>query len=213
MFAKCLTFVLILAFQGAMHAATHVTAGEKERKTIETLLVTDVRRSEIVLGKCLSTFTFAFFAAVAGLLGLIIVVQSGISTVSADVLGFSLAIPWLSCVLIIVAMLPLLWFFSSVLVAIGSASRSVKQATVYNTYCLVIVLVLALFSIVGTTTPGTTLFFIPVLNGALLQQQILAGDVKGIDILATVGSSIVYAIIAYLFAKRSFEKEEILFRS
>jgi sodium transport system permease protein len=170
--------LLILAFQGAMHAAAHTTAGEKERKTIETLLVTDIKRSEIILGKCLLTFTLALLATVAGLLGLIVTMQSGISLVGTTAIGFSLAVPWLSCILILITMLPLIWFFSSVLVAIG-----------------------------------TIVFFIPVLNNAVLQQQILIGETKGLDILITVGSCIIYAMLAYLFAKRSFEKEEILLRS
>lgn len=205
--------LLILAFQGAMHAAANTTAGEKERKTIETLLVTDIKRSEIVLGKCLLTFTLALLATVAGLLGLIVTMQSGISLAGTTAIDFSLAVPWLSCILILITMLPLIWFFSSVLVAIGSASRSIKQATTYSTYCMIVVLMLALFSVVRTTTPETIVFFIPVLNNAVLQQQILIGETKGLDLLITMGSCIIYAILAYLLAKRSFEKEEILLRS
>ena len=57
------------------------------------------------------------------------------------------------------------------------------------------------------------MFFIPVLNTAILQQQILVGEVYGLNLIITMGSNIVYAAIAYLFAKNSFEKEEILLRS
>ena len=205
--------LMILAFQGAMRGAIDMTTGEKERKTIETLLVTDIKRSEIVIGKCLSTFMLALVATISGLLGLIISVQSGLSILSQMSKNFSMSVPWLSCILMLVIMLPLLWFFSSALVAIGSFSKSMNQATIYSTYCLILVIMLAIFSIVRMTTPSMVTFLIPVLNTAILQQQILVGEVKWLNLLITLGSSIFYAAITYLLAKNNFEKEEILLRS
>jgi sodium transport system permease protein len=205
--------LIIVAFQGAMHVAIDITAGEKERKTIETLLVTDVKRSEIVVGKCLAAFTLALLATISGLLGLVVSMQSGFSVVAQIGEEFTLSIPWLSCLLILIIMLPLLWFFSSALIAIGTISRSVKQATTYSSYCLIAVIILAIFSVVRITSPSSATFLIPVLNTAILQQQILAGEINEVNLLVTVASSIFYAVIVYLFAKNSFEKEEVLLRS
>jgi len=196
-----------------MRVGIDITAGEKERKTIETLLVTDVKRSEIVIGKCLAGFVLAFLSTISGLLGLVITLQSGFSVFTQIGRGLTLAIPWLSCLSMLFVMLPLLWFFSSVLVAIGSVSRSIKQATTYGSYCLIAAVVLAVFSVLRITTPGRIIFLIPVLNTAILQQQILVGEVYGINLLFTIVSSIFYAVIAYLFAKHNFEREEVLLRS
>jgi sodium transport system permease protein len=204
--------LMILAFQGAMRSAIDITAGEKERKTIETLLVTDIKRKEIVIGKVLVTFVLALLATVSGLIGLVITMQGGFS-LFGQLANFSVAIPWLSCLFMLIVMLPILLFFSVILVAIGSAARSVTQATTYAIYCLIIVIALAIFSIVRMTSPGTGMFFIPVLNTAVLQQQILIGTADGFNLIITVGSSIVYAAIAYIIAKHNFEQEEILLRS
>jgi sodium transport system permease protein len=204
--------LMILAFQGAMRMAVDITAGEKERKTIETLLVTDIKRGEIVIGKCLATFALALMTTITGLLGLIITVQSGLS-LFGQFGNLPLTIPWLSCLLMLIVMLPLLLLFSVMLVALGSAARSTNQANTYAIYCLIVVIVLAIFSVVRMTSPETILFFIPVLNAAISQQQILVGKVNGFHLIITMGSSIVYAAIAYLLAKHSFEKEEILFRN
>jgi len=205
--------LIIVAFQGAMRTAIDLTAGEKERKTIETLLVTDVKRGEIVIGKCLTVFVLALLSIISGLLGLVITMQSGFSIFTQIEKGFALTIPWLSCLLMLIVMLPILWFFSSALIAIGSASRSIKQATTYGSYCLIVVIVLAVFSVLRITSPGRSIFLIPVLNTAILQQQILIGEVKGLNFLITIGSSIIYAGVAYFYAKHNFEKEEILLRS
>jgi sodium transport system permease protein len=204
--------LMILAFQGAMRMAVDITAGEKERKTIETLLVTDIKRSEIIISKCLATFALALMTTVFGLVGLVITVQSGLS-LFGQLGNLSLTIPWLSCLLMLIVMFPLLLLFSVMLVAIGSAARSTNQANTYAIYCLIVVIVLAIFSVVRMTSPETMMFFIPVLNAAISQQQILVGKVNIFHLIITMGSSIVYAAVAYLFTKHSFEKEEILFRN
>jgi sodium transport system permease protein len=205
--------LIIIAFQGAMRAAIDITTGEKERKTIETLLVTDVKRGEIVIGKCLTVFVLALLATVSGLLGLVIVIQSGFSIFAQVGKEFVLSVPWLSCLLILIIMLPLLWFFSSALIAIGSASRSIKQANTYSSYFLIVVIMLAIFSIVRITTPKSSTFLIPVLNTAILQQQILVGEINKLNLFVTVVSSIFYAAIVYFFACYNYEKEEVLLRS
>jgi len=205
--------LMIVAFQGAMRAAIDITTGEKERKTIETLLVTDVKRGEIVIGKCLTVFVLAFLATISGLLGLVIVMQSGFSIFAQVGKEFVLTVPWLSCLFVLIVMLPILWFFSSVLITIGSASRSTKQATTYSSYCMILVIILAIFSVVRITSSKSSTFLIPVLNTAILQQQILVGEVNGVDLLVTVVSSIFYAAIAYFVTCYNYEKEEVLLRS
>lgn len=205
--------LIIVAFQGAMRAAIDITAGEKERKTIETLLVTDAKRSEIVIGKCLAVFLLSFLATISGLLGLVVTMKSGFSILTQIGGEFSFSIPWLSCLLMVFVMLPILWFFSSTLVAIGSASRSIKEATTYGSYYLIAVIVLAVFSVLRITSPGRIIFFIPVLNTAIVQQQILVGEIYKLNLFITIISSVLYAWIAYLVAKHNFEREEVLLRS
>ncbi|OQX54767.1 MAG: hypothetical protein B5M53_05510 [Candidatus Cloacimonas sp. 4484_209] len=205
--------LIIVAFSGALHVASDITAGEKERKTIETILVTDVKRSEIVLGKCCAVFILTLLATISGLLGLLITIQSGFLFFAQIDQKLPLSVPWLSCFLILIVILPLLWLFSSLLVAIGSASKSVKQATNYGSYCLIGVIILAMFSVMRITSPNNSTFLIPVLNTAILQQQILIGEVNEFNLFVAIVSNIFYATVAYLVARNNFEKEEILLRS
>ncbi|HIE05462.1 MAG TPA: ABC transporter permease [bacterium (Candidatus Stahlbacteria)] len=206
-------YILIIAsFQGAMRAAFDITTGEKERKTIETLLASDVKRGEIVMGKCLTTFLFSFLAATAGMSGLIITLQTGFFVLSHRVEEVTAVIPWLSCLLILVIMIPLLWLFSSFLIAVGSFARSTKQATTYGSYCLIGVIVLAVISVVRLASPEKIMFYLPVVNIAISQQQILVGKVDFLNLIIAIGSTIFYAGIAYHFAHHNFKKEEILLR-
>ncbi|PIP13853.1 MAG: hypothetical protein COX49_00995, partial [bacterium (Candidatus Stahlbacteria) CG23_combo_of_CG06-09_8_20_14_all_40_9] len=189
-----------------------ITAGEKERKTIETLLVTNVKREEIVMGKMLSIFSISILTTASGLVGLVATLYSGFSFLTVGE-TFSVSIPWFSCILMLIVMLPLLWFFSSLLMTIGSASRTMKEAGTYGSYLSFFVIILAVFSVLRLTSPGWSLFFIPVLNTAVLQQQILIGEFSRLNSIITIVSSIIYALIVFSIAKTCFEKEEILFRS
>jgi len=204
--------LFIVAFSSAMHTAIDITAGEKERKTVETLLVADVKRSEIVLGKCCTCFTVALFATIFGLLGFVITTLWGFSIFKQIEKEVVFTIPWLSCIFILIVMFPLLWFFSSVLIAIGSFAKSVKQATAYSSYSLIVVLLLAVFSVLRISSPENSIFIIPVLNTAILQQEILVGEINKIHFLIATISSIIYAMIAYILAKMNFAREEILFQ-
>jgi len=204
--------LIIISFSGALHASSDIVAGEKERRTIETLLVTDVKRGELVLGKVSTVFIISLLTAISGLLGLIVTFYSGFSIMSSGGIA-SLSIPWFSCLLMLIVMCPLIWLFSSLLLSIGVIAKNIKEANTYGTYLLFLVVMIAVFSIMRLTSPGWKLFFIPVLNTAILQQQILVGQFDILNFCRTISSSILYAIIIFLLAKSIFEKEEILYRS
>jgi sodium transport system permease protein len=202
--------LIIVSFSGATHTAIDITAGEKERKTIETLLVTDTKRSEIVIGKTLTVFIVSLLATISGLLGLVGTFYSGFSILGET---SSLFVPLGSCLLMLIVMLPLLWFFSSILVAIGSNARTMKEAEMYGSYLSFCVIILAVFSVIRLTSPADYLFFVPVLNTAIAQQQILIGEIVYSKLIITISISIIFASIAFLIAKNNFEKENILFRN
>lgn len=206
-------FLILMSITGVMYLASNTTAGEKERRTIETLLVTNVKRGEIVIGKILSVFSISLLATISGLVGLLATFYAGFTVLAGGEEMVSVAIPWFSCLLMLIVMLPLIGFFSSLVIAIGSASRSMNEAGNYTSYILFLIIILPAFSIMRLTTPVESLFFVPVLNTALLQQQILIGEFSSLSLIITLTSTIIYASIVFFIAKVSFEKERILFRS
>lgn len=205
--------LIIVSFSGAMHTSSDIVTGEKERRTLETLLVTNVKRGEVVTGKICTIFIISFITGVSALIGLILTFYTGFSVTSGTNAMGAFSIPWSSVLLMLVVLLPLLWLFSSLLLTIGSIAKNMKEADTNSTYLLFFVIMLAVFSIMRLTSPGWKLFFIPVLNTAILQQQILIGKFNIFSFSSTIGSSLLYAFIVFLLAKSIFEKEEILYRS
>lgn len=203
--------LILIAFSGAMTSGLDITAGEKDRKTLETLLVTDVKRSEIVIGKTLSIFILSLLSTISGLIGLMITFSSGFSIIGYE-LSSSASIPWLSCILILLIMLPLIWLFSSVITLIGAIAKSRKEADGYSLYVYFLVILLAVLSVMRLTQPTPKLFMVPVLNIALLQQEILVGEVNISNFIITMVSSFMYASLAFFITKSIFKTEGFLFR-
>lgn len=203
--------LILLSFSGAMSTGLDITIGEKERKTLETLLVTDVKRGEIVIGKIASISLISLFATISALFGLIISVYSGFSILTS---GFSsiISMPWSSCIWILILMLPLLWLFSSIIAFVGGIAKNRKEADGYALYFYFIIIFLAFISMASITTPSSKIFFIPVLNTAIIQQQVLVGKINLMELIITLGSTIVYAIITFLFTEKVFGRESTLFR-
>jgi len=204
--------LFIICYSAAITVSCDITAGEKERKTLETLLVTDIRKGDIVIGKILTTFTVSFISGISGFTGLLISFITGLSILSLDETAVHVSVPWTACILIFIVMWPFLWFCSSLLVAIGSYAKNIKEAQNYCVYTFFLGMVPGVMSVSRLTSPDTYQFFIPVLNTALLQQQILAGALNYFHCGVTLGVNIVYAGLVYFVAKRCFRKETVLFR-
>lgn len=98
--------IIILIFTGAMHTAVDITAGEKERGTIATLLVSQISRLEIVLGKCFAVMLISFTSMVLGLFGLTLAFLSGTS-IAGGIEGLQFGISINSIFLFFLVLFPL----------------------------------------------------------------------------------------------------------
>jgi sodium transport system permease protein len=204
--------VLILAFTGAMHTATSVTAGEKVRQTMETLLVSAISRKEIVLGKYLAVLTTSVTSSFLGLVSLFITFQVGFTLLSAAT-GMQITISSLSTLIMFVMILPVAGIFSALLVALGSYARTTKEAEMYSSSCIIIILALGMVSMTPGFEPAVEYFLIPVMNTTLIQKELLMSDFDVLHIVLALGSSLALAAAALYLANRLFSREEILFRT
>ncbi|HZT79496.1 MAG TPA: ABC transporter permease subunit, partial [Gemmataceae bacterium] len=119
---RILPFILIMwSLVGALYPAVDLCAGEKERGTMETLLISPAGREEIVLGKFLTIWVFSAASALMNLASITLTTWtfSGVLPRSALSLG-----PLLWCV---VLLLPLSAFFSALCLAVGAYARSSKE--------------------------------------------------------------------------------------
>jgi len=204
--------IIILIFAGAMHTAIDITAGEKERGTIATLLVSQISRLEIVLGKCLAVMLISFTSMALGLLGLTLTFLTGAS-ITGDIGGAKLGISLETIFLLFLVLLPLVGLASAVLVMVGIFARNTREASSYTTPIYMLTIFLAVSSINQGIELSGKMFLVPILNSSFVFRELLMGKIYWGHILTTFIANLVIAGVALWWATHLFTKEEVLFRS
>jgi sodium transport system permease protein len=206
--------VILMCIMGALYPAVDLTAGEKERGTMETLLCSPVARTHLVLGKCLMVLTASLTTTVLSLTSM------GVSFLLAKKLAFGggpvglqLTIDPGSLAAMFLMILPMAIFFSATMLAIGLFSRSSKEAQSYLQPLLMFSIIPAVASILPGVELNSRLALIPVLNVSLVSKEILSGTYHWNHIALIFGSTCFYAAVALTAAVAMFKRESVLFRT
>ena len=209
-FTRVFPFILMMwLVAGAIQPAVDMTAGEKERGTMETLLISPAERTEIVFGKLLATTAFAFTSVVWNVLWL-----TGAALLIEWMLGFPIVkLPGLiGCV---VLGLPLAAFFSAVSLAIGVFAKSTKEGQYYLMPLLLVTMPLAFWSMSPGAELDAATSWVPVTGAMLLQQRLLSVSPDPVPwgyFAPVLGSLLVWVLLAVVFAAWQFRREGVLFR-
>ncbi|PYT20723.1 MAG: hypothetical protein DMG57_41065 [Acidobacteria bacterium] len=208
--------VLLLMFTGGMYPAIDMTAGEKERHTMETLLASPASREEIVLGKVLATTTASFLTAMLTIASILISIQrAGLGQGGGEFERLvSRAAPDASTVvLVLLTLLPTALFAASVMIAIALFARGFKEAQSLLTPVVMAVVVPAVVGMLPGIELNVGLALIPVFNVSQLIKEIVLGEFSHLAFLAAFLSNVFYALVAFWFSVRIFKTESVLFRS
>jgi sodium transport system permease protein len=220
--AKLFPFLLVMmSLTGAFYPAIDLCAGEKERGTMETLLISPASRAEIVLGKF---FTVVLASVMSALLNIVSMGLTGVQLarqVSAmrpadpQNLSAALAPPSLTAAFwMILLLIPLSVFFSAVCLSLAVLARSMKEGQYYMTPLYLVCLPLIFL----TLAPGIelNLFYslVPVTGVSLLLRALILGDytVAWRFFVPVLIPTVVYGAIALRWAIDQFQREDVLFR-
>ncbi|MFN0195758.1 MAG: ABC transporter permease subunit/CPBP intramembrane protease [Planctomycetaceae bacterium] len=210
--------MIIMAVTGAFYPAIDLGAGEKERGTMETLLISPATRTEIVLGKFFTVFVFSISTALLnlgslGFTGKYMVSMTGGGAFSQ--IGDVSFPSGSSLVWLLVLLMPLATLFSALCLALATFARSSKEGQYYLTPLLMITLGLTMFCLSPAVEITPFYSVMPVIGIALLLKGLLLDPTSvaltwyAIPVLAT---SIAYGLIALWWAIEQFNSEEVLFR-
>ena len=210
--------LVIMTLTGAFYPAVDLCAGEKERGTMETLLICPASRTEIVLGKFLTVLLFSMLTAVLNLLSIGMTGKYMASLAlggASSKLGELALPPFASLLWVIVILIPLATLFSALCLALATFARSSKEGQYYLTPLLMVALGLMMFCL----SPGVEMqpFYsvMPVIGPGLLLKGILksTGPDSGILLFAipVLTTSIGYSLLALWWAIEQFGSEEVLF--
>lgn len=205
--------IFILCLQGAMMPAADLGAGEKERGTLETLLISPVERYKIVLGKFL---TIGFAGVTTALLTVTsmaiwgMVLSQGMAI--KFVIEFMAAINWIDFVLMFLMLVPVVAIFASLLLTLSIYARSFKEAQSYMGFLILIAIVPIIFALL----PGVELkggwAWVPLTNVALAVKELIKGTMDYFQLIAIFGSTAAIAGALIAFSVYWFNQEKVLFR-
>jgi sodium transport system permease protein len=210
-FATLLPMLIIMfLFSGAMSIGPDSIAGEKERGTIATLLVTPVKRSEIAIGKVMSLSIISLFSATSSFIGIMLSLPK---LLQMEETGMSINIYGISDFLMLFSVL-----LATVLVIVGIISiisayaKTIKEASmlILPFYFLSIVMgISTMFS--GEASSNILIYLIPLYNSINIIISILTFEIVPTQYLLTIISSLVYVSVFILILNKLFQSEKIMF--
>jgi len=212
MLTTFLPYILALsAIMGGLMAATDSVAGEKERGTLETLLVAPLSRRDIALGKfCTVTATAltSSFLSVVGMFWPLYIKLPLFSWMSEA--GITLGPAAFLAILLV--QLPLAVLGAGVLLAMSTLARNQKEMQTLVAPTMVVGTVGAMMTILVKT--GAPLYWavVPVTNASMVLKQALQGDLNPTFVVVACATSVLYAAIAVAYAAQLFKKESVLTR-
>jgi sodium transport system permease protein len=218
-------FFLLLAFTGAMYPAMDLTAGEKERGTMETILCSPVSRLHLVLGKFLMVLT-ASLGTVACSLGSTAVtlliagamlggggLGGAVGGASARGSGPLPAIDPLGLLAVVAMVVPMAVLFAAAQFTISLFAKSFKEAQSYLSPLIVVIILPAVIGMLPGVELNPRLALVPILNVSLVSKELVSGVWHWGYIALIFGSSSLYAALALGLAARMFNREEVMFRA
>ena len=211
-------FVILLCLTGAMYPAMDLTAGEKERGTIETILCSPVSRTHLVLGKFLMVLTASIATVVLAITSMAVSFGAGKKMLLGVTRGtvdaaLQITITGKAVVSIFFVVLPLAVFFSAALLALSLFAKSFKEAQSYISPLMIVVVLPAVAALLPGVELSPALALVPVLNTSLVGKEIITGTYHWGLIALIFLSSSVYAGVAIAIAVKLFQREDVLFRT
>ena len=205
-------FFIAFCFMGVVYPAIHLGAGEKERGTLETLLLAPIPRHQVVLGKFLAVFCGGIIAVLLNLasLGTWLAIKAGeLRGIIGTLIG---SIGWLDLAMLALMLIPVAAMFAALLLSVSIFARnSAEASTLISPFGIVLIIPAALAML-----PGVELnwfwAWVPITNISLAMKELLKGTMDYTMLVAILTSSTLIAGGLLFFCAKWFNRENVLFR-
>jgi len=202
--------ILMMLFSGVMAIAPSAIAGEKERGTIATLLVTPLRRNELALGKVVSLSGMALLSGISSFIGIVLSLPKMINGTA----GVDMGLHYTGADYVVL----LLIIFSSVLIMASAVSllsalaKDVKNAGTMITPFMLVIMLCGLMPMFQSSTPeNLTAYLIPFYNAVQVMTAVFAHEMKWMPVVVTIAANVAYTGVAVWGLTRMFNSEKVMF--
>lgn len=201
-------FMIISILAGAITSGVDLTAGEKERGTIATLLSCQLSNHEIVIGKVTVISMAGIISSILSVVGLFISLK--INNGSAVQIS---TLPINSILMILSILIPISILISSIIVIMGLYARSVKEGNAYATPLYMVIIFLGVLTTIDGFNLNKRSFYVPILNSVFTLKSILSFQLDMQLYLTTITTTLIYSFASIYISIKLCEREEVLFRT
>ena len=203
--------ILMMLFSGVMAIAPSAIAGEKERGTIATLLVTPLRRNELALGKVVSLCGIALLSGISSFIGIALSLPK---MIQADAAGIEIGLNYTfnDYLVILLIILATVLIMASAVSLLSALAKDVKNAGTMITPFMLVVMLCGLMPMFQSGTPeNLTAYLIPFYNSIQVMTAVFAHELKWMPVIVTLAANVVYTGIAVWGLTRMFNSEKVMF--
>ena len=203
--------IIMMLFSGTMAIAPSAIAGEKERGTFATLLVTPMKRSELALGKIISLSSIALLSGLSSFIGIALSLPKMISASSESIdIPFNYTTgDYVALLLVILASVLIM---ASAVSLLSALAKDVKNAGTMITPFMLVIMLAGLLPMFQTSTPDNlAVYLIPFYNSIEVMTDVFAHSLRWTPVFITLVADIAYTGIAVFGLTRMFNSEKIMF--
>lgn len=204
-------FITILLFAGAMGIGSDMIAGEKERGTMASLLVSPIKRSSIVLGKVFSLMVISGLSSLVYVIVMVVcmpLMQKSMGEIEGGGLNLQLSVQQI--VMLGALLVAIAFLYSTIIALLSVFAKSTKEANTYIMPVYMLVLIIGLITMFTTGGPKDGSFFIPIYNNALAFQGILSQEITMMQYVVTLVETLVLGGVLTAVIVKAFETEKVM---
>lgn len=201
--------LVVMLFMGAMYPAVDATAGEKERGTLETLLVAPVRAMEVMAAKYVTVVVLAMLAALANLAAMGATFAFGVSVGEGATASMTLSAGQIFSLL--ACLLPAAIFVSGFSLAVASLGKSTREAQNLLAPLVMVGTVPGILAMMPGVELNTVTALVPLLNLALLVKGVALSSAQPLHVALTAVSTLAYSSVGLWLSANAFRSEALRF--
>ena len=201
-------FLVLATFVGGMNIAIDTTAGERERGSLEPLLVNPAPRKSIVAGKWLASVVFAWVSVLLTF----VLLQQAMERAPLESLGMRFQLDAGDVGALLAAVIPLAFLASGLQILVASFARSYKEAQTYVSFLIFVPMLPAFVMMFSPIDPQPWLAMIPLLGQHLLITEAMRGETGSLLVSLGAGVTVTLSGLACVaVTTRLFQREKIIF--
>lgn len=209
--------IVMLLFTGPMSLGIDAITGEKERGTLASMLVTPLKRSEIVMGKLISlallSCLYALVYAGSMIVAMSTMYAGMLSDMETQMMTFIKFQP-IQMIELLCIVITLVYLYVSIVALVAVWAKTSKEAGTYVSPIYFIVIIAGVFTMFGGNEQiKLGMFAIPVYGSAAAIQKILTNELALPQLLLTCGSTIIIAALLTVLITKAFNSEKVMFNA